>query len=1432
MALRRKSFIAALALLGSLVVGTPAQANTITGVTIVGTPSVGSTLVASVSGGATNYWTFWFACNRRLNVGENPAFNLACVTIAGGKTHEDVNYLVVPPRAQGRFIQVIVSARNGVTLSDDLTNTLAQTDVIVPVTYDAPAVINASGGTTATNGLRITYAGGQIQINRNGSGQVFRPGTLPSVASNSNETHLFNGLYLLVGSTIVGPQGAIPYDCVDRTIPGVLKNSTGVKPDCPLSYAKWDSVTSTGGSAAGSGTITSRLSYRGAQGTYTVDLTLSYVANNDFYSYRAVVTPPASNTQQVKLYQIVDTYLIGSDAGPGFYVSGAQPMVGTEKTFDGVTVVEALRNTGRAWDGYWSGYYLCPFLGSHVTDSYNKNECKDLKATARSGGDLMTGSAAIDTRETTDNGMAAVWKLGAAKTATTINYDLVFSGTPTSFPPTINNHIVTGGNDAGGIVTWDALLGGTPNVTSTQQWYRCTSPVTAGITVPAGCTAIASATEKTYVETAADAGRYVTAFVTARNAFGTATSIAPRTIATVIPEILFPNPADHLVGATGVSVTASVTGGGAVTFTSTTPTVCTVATTSGSATVQLHSAGQCSITASSNRAQSITRTFNVTKHPQTITFSQPDDVEISTGSVALSATATSGLAVTYTTKDSWICTVSGSTVTLVSTGRCELFANQAGNVTFDSAPTVTRFFSVIQKPVITNAAVTGNDSEGSRLTRTATVTGTPTATVTEQWYRCLNPVVAGTTVPAGCAEIAGETGTSYVTGPADVGRYVTSFITATNSAGRATAICPKSTPVANREIVFPDLIDRPVTATGVTASATASGLPVTFTSATPDVCTTTSGGQITLKLAGDCTIVASSNGLPSVARTFAVTKVPQSITFPNVATANLADGSTTLSATSDSGLPVSYTSSNNDICTVDGSTVTYIAVGRCELVAEQDGDDTYLPATSFTRFFDILEKPSVTDLVVHGGADEGSRLTYDASIGGSPEITETYQWYRCASAVSAGASVPGDCSPITGATKDHYVTGVADIDKFVTVLVTATNAVGSDQAIAARADKVNALEIFFPNPEDQFVDATGTTVTASATGDAPVSFTSNTPSVCTVSSAIGTAVMTYLKSGTCSVTASSGSIPSVTRTFEVNKVGQEIAFPDLTLAALATGTKSLDATSSSGLPVSYASTDTSVCTVAGSTVTFVAIGMCEIVADQAGDDSYLAADSVTRRFFILNDPGITDHVLIGLAEVASILTYDATFVRDDYTDISHQWYRCKTDVPATTTVPDDCVAINGATDTIYHPVSADVGKFVTVFITARNPVGLATSMAPVSTAVTKSTTLVSKKLKTTVYFASLSPTLDYRARANLNSLVRKLPAQATNIEILIHGFVQPTSATGNDFSLSRNRANNVTAYLGTRGLSGKHVVVARGRAKEKGARARRVEVTLTYTIPR
>ena len=50
----------------------------------------------------------------------------------------------------------------------------------------------------------------------------------------------------------------------------------------------------------------------------------------------------------------------------------------------------------------------------------------------------------------------------------------------------------------------------------------------------------------------------------------------------------------------------------------------------------------------------------------------------------------------------------------------------------------------------------------------------------------------------------------------------------------------------------------------------------------------------------------------------------------------------------------------------------------------------------------------------------------------------------------------------------------------------------------------------------------------------------------------------------------------------------------------------------SGKPVTFSSTTPKVCTVSGSKVSFVAQGTCTVAADQAGNDDYLAAPTVTQ----------------------------------------------------------------------------------------------------------------------------------------------------------------------------------------------------------------------------
>jgi hypothetical protein len=73
--------------------------------------------------------------------------------------------------------------------------------------------------------------------------------------------------------------------------------------------------------------------------------------------------------------------------------------------------------------------------------------------------------------------------------------------------------------------------------------------------------------------------------------------------------------------------------------------------------------------------------FEVVRDPQTITFTPPAKANLASRTVALSATASSGGAVTYATTSTGICSITGSTLNLLMRGNCAITATQAGTTT-------------------------------------------------------------------------------------------------------------------------------------------------------------------------------------------------------------------------------------------------------------------------------------------------------------------------------------------------------------------------------------------------------------------------------------------------------------------------------------------------------------------------------------------------------------------------------------------------------------------------------------------------------------------------------------------------------------------------------------------------------------------------------
>ncbi len=134
--------------------------------------------------------------------------------------------------------------------------------------------------------------------------------------------------------------------------------------------------------------------------------------------------------------------------------------------------------------------------------------------------------------------------------------------------------------------------------------------------------------------------------------------------------------------------------------------------------------------------------------------------------------------------------------------------------------------------------------------------------------------------------------------------------------------------------------------------------------------------------------------------------------------------------------------------------------------------------------------------------------------------------------------------------------------------------------------------------------------------------TSNLPTTLTASGScsISGAIVHLTGAGSCTVTAAQAGDanynPAANRsqTFAIAKADQTITFAALPTKTYGARDFSVDASASSGLPVSFAASGK--CTVNESKVHLTGAGSCTITAAQQGDANYNAAPSVSRTFAI------------------------------------------------------------------------------------------------------------------------------------------------------------------------------------------------------------------------
>jgi hypothetical protein len=164
-------------------------------------------------------------------------------------------------------------------------------------------------------------------------------------------------------------------------------------------------------------------------------------------------------------------------------------------------------------------------------------------------------------------------------------------------------------------------------------------------------------------------------------------------------------------GTTSGTCTASLASGISVTLTAT-PAAGNTFTGWGGACSG--SSATCTLTMDAEK--SVTANFNsAALSSQSIAFGTTPTVVVG-GTGTVSATASSGLPVTFSSTTPGICTVSGSTVTGIAAGLCTLAANQAGNSSFSPAAQVTQSFSINEGAAVPDSPTIISITAGSGRT--------------------------------------------------------------------------------------------------------------------------------------------------------------------------------------------------------------------------------------------------------------------------------------------------------------------------------------------------------------------------------------------------------------------------------------------------------------------------------------------------------------------------------------------------------------------------------------------------------------------------------------------------------------------------------------------------------------------------------------------
>jgi uncharacterized protein YjdB len=432
----------------------------------------------------------------------------------------------------------------------------------------------------------------------------------------------------------------------------------------------------------------------------------------------------------------------------------------------------------------------------------------------------------------------------------------------------------------------------------------------------------------------------------------------------------------------------------------------------------------------------------------------------------------------------------------------------------------------------------------------------------------------------------------------DMFRSSTAFIT--NNTGKTPVALAdqvafkQTTSLSNFSIPTKTLGNSPFTITPPTSNSTGS---FSYSSSNTSIATI-SGNTITIVGAGTTTITASqaateTRTAATITASFVVGKATTTISSFTVPIKTFGNTPFTITPpTSNSNGSFTYSSSNTSVATISGNTITIVGAGTTTITASQAETTSYTSATLTTTFQVSKGTPSIT------GFSIPTKTYGDSSFTISDPSSNSTGTFSYSSSNTSVATISGNTITIVGPGTATITATQGDTSNFNS----------GTQTTTFQVEKITPSITNFSVPTRRFGTSPVIITPPTSTSNGTFSYSSSDTSVATVSGS----TITIVGAGTATITSTQAEAAfyksgTLTATIQVSK-----AIPSISSFSIPTKNYGDSAftitppTSNSNGSFSYISSDSSVATISGNTVTIVGVGTSTITATQAETSNYIS----------------------------------------------------------------------------------------------------------------------------------------------------------------------------------------------------------------------------------